>query len=153
MKGWKVSELGEPAAVMRLVDLTVPQPGPGQLLVRVLGAPANFPDVLMCRGLYQVKPALPFTPGVELCGEVVEQGRGTTGFADGDRVIGASALPAGGFAELALMDTASTFPDPAGLGDAEASAFYIGYQSGWFGLHRRAHLQPCLLYTSPSPRD
>jgi NADPH:quinone reductase len=127
---------------MRLVDVTVPQPEAGQLLVRVLGAAANFPDVLMCRGLYQVKPELPFTPGVELCGEVVALGPGVTGVALGDRVIGASVLPAGGFAELALMEVATTFPAPGGLDDAEASAFYIGYQTGWFGLVRRAHLQP-----------
>ena len=50
--------------------------GPGQVLVRVLGAAANFPDVLMCRGAYQVRPPLPFTPGVELCGEVVTAGPG-----------------------------------------------------------------------------
>jgi NADPH2:quinone reductase len=127
---------------MTLVDVPVPQPEAGQLLVRVLGSAANFPDVLMCRGLYQVKPALPFTPGVELCGEVAALGPGTTGFAVGDRVVGSSVLPSGGFAELALMDTATTFPAPAGLDDAEAAAFYIGYQTGWFGLHRRAHLQP-----------
>src|SRR5450756_1400172 len=96
----------------------------------------------MCRGLYQVKPPLPFTPGVELCGEVAALGPGTTGFAVGDRVIGASVLPAGGFAQLALMDTATTFPAPAALDDAESAALYIGYQTGWFGLHRRAHLQP-----------
>ncbi|MEP7192148.1 MAG: hypothetical protein ABI903_04715 [Actinomycetota bacterium] len=51
MTGWKVSELGEPAQVMRLLDLSVPQPEAGQLLVRVVGAAANFPDVLMRRGL------------------------------------------------------------------------------------------------------
>jgi len=143
MKAWRVAELGEPREVMTLVaDVPVPQPGAGQLLVRVLGAAANFPDVLMCRGLYQVKPALPFTPGVELCGEVTGLGPGTTGFAVGDRVIGATVLPSGGFAELALMEAGTTFPAPDGLDDAEASAFYIGYQTGWFGLHRRAHLQP-----------
>src|ERR1035437_7616513 len=142
VKAWRVSELGEPRHVMHLEEGPVPQPQAGQLLVRVLGAAANFPDVLMCRGLYQVKPPLPFTPGVELCGEVAALGPGTTGFAVGDRVIGSSVLPAGGFAELALMDTATTFPAPGGLDDAEASAFYIGYQTGWFGLHRRAHLRP-----------
>jgi NADPH2:quinone reductase len=51
-------------------------------------------------------------------------------------------IPAGGFAELALMDTATTFPAPGGLDNAQAAAFYIGYQTGWFGPHRRAHLQP-----------
>jgi len=145
VKAWRVSELGEPRDAMRLEEVPNPQPDTGQLLVRVLGAAANFPDVLMCRGLYQVKPPLPFTPGVELCGQVVALGpetNGTIGLTVGDRVIGASVLPAGGFAELALMDTATTFPAPGGLDDAEAAAFYIGYQTGWFGLHRRAHLQP-----------
>jgi NADPH:quinone reductase len=142
VKAWRVSGLGEPRDVMSLDEVPVPQPGAGQLLVRVLGAAANFPDILMCRGLYQVKPPLPFTPGVELCGEVAALGTGATGFSVGDRVIGASVLPAGGFAQLALMDTATTFPAPGGLDNAQAAAFYIGYQTGWFGLHRRAHLQP-----------
>lgn len=142
MRAWRVSELGEPRHAMNLDDVPDPHPDAGQLLVRVLGAAANFPDVLMCRGLYQVKPPLPFTPGVELCGEVAALGPGSTGFAVGDRVIGSSVLPSGGFAELALMDTATTFPAPRALDDAQAAAFYIGYQTGWFGLHRRAHLQP-----------
>jgi len=142
MKAWRVSELGEPRDVMHLDEVPVPQPAAGQLLVRVLGAAANFPDVLMCRGLYQVKPALPFTPGVELCGQVAVLGPDTTDFAVGERVIGSSVLPTGGFAQLALMDTATTFPAPDGLDNAAASAFYVGYQTGWFGLHRRAHLQP-----------
>ena len=142
MKAWRVSELGEPRDVMSLDEIPEPQPGDGQLLVRVLGAAANFADALICRGLYQVKPPLPFTPGLELCGEVIALGEGTSGFAVGDRVIGSSALPAGGFAELALMDTATTFPAPGALDDAESAALYIGYQTGWFGLHRRAHLQP-----------
>src|SRR5205085_5617557 len=55
--------------------------------------------------------------------------------------VGAAVLPAGGFAELALMDVATTFPAPAALDDAEAAALYIGYQTGWFGLHRRARLR------------
>src|SRR5664280_611170 len=110
---------------MSLDEVPDPAPDAGQLLVRVLGAAANFPDVLICRGLYQVKPPLPFTPGLELCGEVIVLGEGTTGFAVGDRVIGPSALPAGGFAELALMDTATTFPAPPVLDDAESAAFYI----------------------------
>jgi NADPH2:quinone reductase len=110
------------------------------VLVRVLGAAANFPDVLMCQGAYQVRPPLPFTPGVELCGEVVTVGSGVTGIAVGDRVIGGSALPSGAYAELALMNAGAVLPAPAGLDDAEAAAFFISYQTGWFGLHRRARL-------------
>ncbi|MEP9384175.1 NADPH:quinone oxidoreductase family protein [Nocardioides sp. KR10-350] len=142
MRAWRVAELGEPRDVMRLAEVEDPRPGPGQLVVRVLASPANFPDVLMCRGLYQVRPELPFTPGVELCGEVVEAGEGVTDVSPGDRVIGAGAMPHAGFGELALMDAATTFPAPGGLGDAEASSLYIGYQTGWFALHRRAAIRP-----------
>jgi NADPH:quinone reductase len=66
VKAWRVSELGEPRDVPRLVNAAEPEPGPGHVVVRVLDAAANFPDVLMCRGEYQVRPELPFTPGVEL---------------------------------------------------------------------------------------
>ena len=141
MRAWQVAGLGEPRDVMRLVDVTAPDPAPGQLLVRVMASPANFPDALMCRGLYQVKPDLPFTPGVELCGEVMALGDGVHDFAVGERVLGGAVLPYGGFGELALMDAATTFPAPESLDDAQAASLYIGYQTGWFGLHRRAGLQ------------
>ncbi len=140
MKAWQLSGYGEPEEVLELVDRPRPVPGPGQLLVRVLAASANFPDVLMIRGGYQVKPPLPFVPGVELCGEVAEAGPGVTGFASGDRVLGGAALPDGGFAEYALMDAARAMPVPETLDDAEAAAFHVTYQTGWFGLHRRARL-------------
>ena len=142
MKAWQVRALGEPGDVMHLEDVPDLVAGPGQLRVRVLGSAANFPDALMCRGLYQVRPDLPFTPGVELCGEIIETGSGSTGFVIGDRVIGGSVLPHGGFAEEALMEAQASFAAPAGLDDAQAGGFFIGYQTGWFGLHRRAHLQP-----------
>ena len=140
MRAWQVRELGEPRDVLSLAEVPDPEPGPGQLLVRVLGAAANFPDVLMCRGGYQVRPPLPYTPGVELCGEVVTAGPGVTGFAAGDRLIGGPVMPTGAFAELALMNADTALPAPDGLDDAEAAAFFITYQTGWFGLHRRARL-------------
>src|SRR5215470_12400592 len=138
MRAWQVPELGEPRDVLTLAEVPDPVPGPGQVLVRVLGAAANFPDVLMCRGGYQVRPPLPFTPGVELCGEVLAAGPGVTGIAPGDRLIGGAI--GGAFAELTLMNAASALPAPPGLDDAEAGAFFITYQTGWFGLHRRARL-------------
>lgn len=140
MRAWQVHELGEPKDVLTLETVADPLPGPGQVLVKVLAAAANFPDVLMCRGLYQVRPPLPFTPGVELCGEVVALGDDSTGFTIGDRVLGAPAAPSGAFAELALMDAATTFPAPASLDDAQASALFVGYQTSWFALHRRTHI-------------
>jgi NADPH2:quinone reductase len=141
VKAWQVGTLGEPAGVMRLADVPDPEPGPGQVAVRVLASPANFPDVLMCRGQYQTKPDLPFTPGVELCGQVTVVGEGVDAFTPGDRVLGGAVLPHGGFGEFALMNAAETFPAPKALDDAQAASLYIGYQTGWFGLHRRARLR------------
>lgn len=141
MRAWRVHELGEPRDVMRLEDVTDPEPGAGQVLVRVRAAAVNFPDVLLCRGHYQVRPPLPFTPGVELCGEVVGVGEGVTGVAVGTRVIGTPLLPVGAFGELSLLDARRIYPAPEELDDAEAAAFHIGYQTSWFGLHRRAGLR------------
>ncbi|MEU5998204.1 NADPH:quinone oxidoreductase family protein [Streptomyces sp. NPDC047197] len=131
MQAWQVHQNGEPGAVMRLEDVDRPVPGDGQLLLKVRAANINFPDALLCRGQYQITPPLPFTPGVEICGETE----------DGRRVIANPALPYGGFAEYAIADAAAVLPAPDALDDAEAAALHIGYQTGWFGLHRRAHLQ------------
>ncbi|MER5636143.1 NADPH:quinone oxidoreductase family protein [Kitasatospora sp. NPDC002227] len=132
MRAWQVTELGEPGAVMRLrEDAAVPEPGEGQVLVRVRAAAVNFPDALICRGHYQSRPPLPFTPGLELCGELP----------DGTRVIGTPVLPFGAYAEYALMDAGQVYPAPEALDDAEAAALHIGYQTAWFALHRRAALK------------
>ncbi|MCL6734523.1 NADPH:quinone oxidoreductase family protein [Streptomyces neyagawaensis] len=131
MQAWQVHENGEPSEVMRLQDVERPTPGDGQVLLKVRAANINFPDVLMARGHYQVRPPLPFTPGVEICGETE----------DGRRVIATPALPYGGFAEYAVADAAALLPAPDALDDAEAAALHIGYQTGWFGLHRRARLE------------
>ncbi|MGA5577808.1 NADPH:quinone oxidoreductase family protein [Streptomyces koyangensis] len=131
MQAWQVHRNGEPREVMTLADTARPEPGPGQVRLKVRAADVNFPDALLCRGQYQVRPPLPFTPGVEICGETE----------DGRRVLATTALPHGGFAEYALADEAGLLPAPDALDDAEAAALHIGYQTGWFGLHRRAHLQ------------
>jgi NADPH2:quinone reductase len=140
VKAWQVTEHGEPEKVLELADVSRPEPGPGQILVRVLAAAANFPDVLLCRGGYQLKLPLPFTLGVELCGEVVGLGEGVTEFAAGMRVIGDTALPHGAFAEYAIMDASAALPAPPALDDAEAAPFYVTYETCWVGLHRRARL-------------
>ncbi|MFJ2643463.1 NADPH:quinone oxidoreductase family protein [Streptomyces sp. NPDC087511] len=131
MQAWRVHRNGEPSEVMRLEETDRPTPGDGQVLIEVLAANINFPDALLCRGQYQVRPPLPFTPGVEICGRT----------ADGRRVLATPVLPHGGFAEYVVADEAALLPAPDALDDAEAAALHIGYQTGWFGLHRRAHLR------------
>ncbi|MFE5301240.1 NADPH:quinone oxidoreductase family protein [Streptomyces sp. NPDC056632] len=131
MQAWRVHENGEPGEVMQLDETDRPEPGPGQVLLKVRATGLNFPDALLCRGQYQVRPPLPFTPGVEICAETE----------DGRRVIATPALPYGGLAEYAVADEAALLPAPEALDDAEAAALHIGYQTGWFGLHRRAGLR------------
>ncbi|MGX5392224.1 NADPH:quinone oxidoreductase family protein [Streptomyces anulatus] len=131
MQAWRVHRNGEPGEVMRLEEADRPTPGDGQVLVEVRAANVNFPDALLCRGQYQVRPPLPFTPGVEVCGTTE----------DGRRVLATPALPHGGFADYVVADEAALLPAPDALDDGEAAALHIGYQTGWFGLHRRARLQ------------
>ncbi|GAA0711071.1 NADPH:quinone oxidoreductase family protein [Dactylosporangium roseum] len=142
MRAWQVTGLGQPRDVLKVVDVARPEPGPGQLVVRVRATAASFPDAMMCRGEHQLRPPLPFTPGLEVCGEVVAIGEGVEGCQKGDRVLGAAVLPFGGLAEYALMQGVATFPAPAVLDDAQAASLLIGYQTGWFGLHRRARIRP-----------
>ncbi|MEV7414447.1 NADPH:quinone oxidoreductase family protein [Streptomyces sp. NPDC089919] len=132
MKAWRVHTHGEPSEVMRLEEVPEPEPAAGEVRLRVLAANVNFPDVLLCRGQYQIRPPLPFTPGVEVCALTD----------DGRRVIATPSLPHGGFAEYVTADAAALLAAPDSLDDAEAAALHIGYQTGWFGLHRRAALQP-----------
>ncbi|MFB8144721.1 NADPH:quinone oxidoreductase family protein [Streptomyces parvus] len=132
MQAWRVHRNGEPGEVMRLEETDRPTPGDGQVLVEVRAANVNFPDALLCRGQYQVRPPLPFTPGLEVCGTTE----------DGRRVLANPVLPHGGFADRIVADEAALLPAPDALDDAEAAALHVGYQTGWFGLHRRARLQP-----------
>ena len=133
MRAWRVHELGNPDDVLTFEDVETPTPGPGQVLVKVRAAALNFFDALMIQGVYQEKPPLPFIPGSEICGEIVETGQ---------RVLGSVAGGPGGYAEYALMDADAAWPVPEGMSDEKAAALYITYQTGYVGLHRRANLQP-----------
>lgn len=139
MKAWQVQELAKPADALELTDVPSPEPGTDQVQVRVLSAALNFPDVLMCQGLYQVRPELPFTPGAELCGEITALGDGVTDRKIGDRIIGMAALPHGGFAQTALMPANSVFA-PEQLDDDAAAVLTIAYQTAWAALFHRAQL-------------
>jgi NADPH:quinone reductase len=135
VRAWRVHELGLPADVLRLEDVPDPVPGDDELLVRVDAVALNFPDVLLCAGLYQERPPLPFTPGLEVCGTVLSGDRA------GQRVIGGPPLPAGGLAELAVLPSADAFPVPDGMPADEAAGLLITYQTAYVGLHRRAGLR------------
>jgi NADPH2:quinone reductase len=141
MQALRVHELGEPADVLRLEDVEAPEPGAGEVRVRVHAASLNFPDVLMCRGGYQVKPPLPFTPGAEVAGVVDALGADVDELHIGDRVL---AVPiVGAFAEYTTARASGgVFRIPDTMSYAAASALHIVYQTGHVALHRRANIQP-----------
>ena len=90
---------------LELSDVAVPEPGPGQVRIAVRAAGVNYPDTLIIRDLYQMKPPRPFAPGGEVAGIVDAIGSGVQGFAPGDRVLALTGH--GGFAEYVCADAAS----------------------------------------------
>ncbi|HZQ27204.1 MAG TPA: NADPH:quinone oxidoreductase family protein [Acidimicrobiales bacterium] len=133
MRAWRIHELGEPTAVMVLEDVDPPEPGPGQVAIDVAAAALNFPDVLLCRGQYQEKPPLPFTPGVEVAGTRVDTG---------ERVLAAPAMPHGGLTERTVAAESTTYQIPDSMSMEAASALHVTYQTGYLALHQRARIQP-----------
>lgn len=121
-------------------SVPVPKPRAGEVLVKVKAASVNFPDLLMTRGEYQLKPPLPFGVGMELAGEVVALGEGVEGLAIGQAVVGGSRL--GAFAQYAVLTKDAVKPKPAGLSFAQASAYGVAYLTAYVALVRRAQLQP-----------
>jgi NADPH2:quinone reductase len=129
----QVTTLDGPAAV-RVVDLPEPDAS-GKVLLDVHVAGVNFPDVLMSRGQYQMKPELPFVPGSEVAGVVVSG----EGFTAGARVAGFTVL--GGYAERAVADASLLFPLPDRVSFEAGAALLMNYLTVDFALVRRGRLQ------------
>ena len=117
-----------------------PIPGPGQVLVRVRAASVNFPDYLMTKGLYQLKPDLPFTPGMEAAGDILALGPDVTGWAVGDRVV--ATMRFGAFAEEVLASAEGLMAIPPGFDYATGCAFPAAYSTAWVALRRRDYVKP-----------
>src|ERR1700722_18109075 len=109
MRAWQVERLGEPAEVMSLNEVDVPAIGADEVLVKARAIAINFPDVLLARGEYQVKPELPFTPGLELCGTVIEVGSDVANVTVGSRVVGSRI---GLLSEYSVLAGSAVFPAP-----------------------------------------
>jgi NADPH2:quinone reductase len=119
-------------------DVPAPRPGKGEVLIGVKACGVNFPDVLLVQGKYQVKPALPFSPGVEVAGVVKDVGAGVAHVKPGDAV--AAALQHGGFAEEAVAPAGSVIPVPAGLDFKVAAGFMLAYGTAYHALKDAARL-------------
>lgn len=136
MKALVVSALSPDLSGTALVDVPEPQPRPGQVLIRVRAAALNYPDLLMTRGEYQLKPPLPFSPGMEVAGEVVSG----DGFVPCDAVVAGTRL--GGFAELVAVEAAAVRRKPAHLSFGEAAGVGAAYLTAYVGLVRLGGVQP-----------
>ncbi|MFZ1084378.1 MAG: quinone oxidoreductase [Terracidiphilus sp.] len=117
MKAIQIHETGGPE-VLTLAELPIPQPGPGQVLIRVEAVGVNFIEIYFRKGTY--KAALPLTPGSEAAGTVEELGPGVTGFKAGDAVASVAVL--GSYAEYALVQASALVKVPEGLSMQQAAA-------------------------------
>lgn len=125
-------------AVETLVVETVPdpEPGAGQVLVEVAAAAVGFVDGLLVQGLYQIKPPLPYVPGMAVAGVVRALGEGVTGPAVGSTVVAVSPRP-GGYVSHAVAPAAACVVLPDGVEPATAVSMVEGYATALFGLTRR----------------
>jgi len=140
MKAWRIREKGPYAKALTLEDIPAPEPGPGEARIRVRAGTVNFADILLCDGTYQDRPPVPFTPGLETSGIVEAVGPGVD-LAPGDHVAAMSALPAGGFAEQALVRAYAAVSFPRHVPFADVTVLYSTCQTAHVALHHRGHLR------------
>ncbi len=134
-----VRSLSPDLSGVELAEVPQPQRAAGQVLVKIRAASLNFPDLLMTKGEYQLKPALPFILGLELAGEVLEPDADAR-FLPGDRVFGGQKT--GAFAEYITLDATALRPIPAGMGFATAAAFGAAYGTAYTALVELGGIRP-----------
>ena len=140
MRAWQIRQLGDPEQALKLTEVEEPRPEPGEVVIEVRTAALNFFDILLCRGEYQERPELPFTPGGEISGTVYEAGE-ETGMQAGQHVIATPQLPRGGYADKVAVPESSVFPVPESMPFEKAAALPITYQTAHVALHHRAQLK------------
>ena len=128
-----------PPENLAVEDVPPPVPGFGEVLIRVRACGVNFADALIVQGKYQEKPPLPFTPGLEVAGDVVEAGGEVTGLAVGQRVV--SLCATGGYAEMVASQAAVTTPIPDAMPYETAAGLSVAYGTAHVGLAHRAGLR------------
>jgi NADPH2:quinone reductase len=140
VEAWVCTALtGEDSLVFQ--SQPTPECGPGQVLVRTRQVALNFPDVLITRGLYQMKLDPPFVPGSELAGEVIAVGEGVTDIAPGQRVLAMTGF--GAFAQEVLVapPMQQVMVIPESMADEDAAAFNMTYGTAMHGLEQRGQLR------------
>ncbi len=140
MKALVCRELAPDYAGVVLEEQAMPEPGPGEVRVRIKAASLNFPDLLMTEGKYQLKPELPFVLGMEFAGVVDAIGEGVSELAPGDAVAGGNRI--GAFSEYAVVPAAALRRKPEAISFAAAASYGAAYLTAYVALVRRGNLQP-----------
>ncbi|ESR23790.1 NADPH:quinone oxidoreductase family protein [Lutibaculum baratangense] len=135
MKAVVVREFA-PFEEIEVGEMEDPVPGPGEVVIDVAAAEANYPDILAIEGRYQIKPPRPFSPGKCAAGRISAVGEGVSGLAPGDAV--AAQVEYGAYAEKLKVKAEHVFPLPQGLAFETAAALGLVYQTAWFALKERA---------------
>ena len=131
--------LGAPE-MLRLEELPSRSVKPGEVRVAIRAAGLNFPDVLMAAGEYQLKPELPFTPGMEAAGDVTEIGAEVRGVAAGDKVI--VKMRHGAFTDEAVVAPSQLTPLPSTFDYAEGATYLAGHGTAYHALIDRGRVEP-----------
>lgn len=137
MRAMRVHDLGGIDS-LRLDDVEVPEPGPGEVRIAMRAAGVNFPDILIISGTYQMRPELPFAPGSEVAGVVSAIGDGVHRFAVGDRVVGTPYV--GCYADEVVVAERACEPIPDDLPFADAAVLPLAFGTALHGLRDRAAL-------------
>jgi NADPH2:quinone reductase len=141
MRAWRTHEYGQPVDVLRLDDVDVPEPGPGEVLVRVLAIPFNLNDLeRVTGGNMAVRIELPYGPGMETFGIVEACGPGAEAML-GKRVAAVTRQAHGGFAEYVCASAASAFEVPESIPLPGAACLFFPFHLAWLGLVDRAGLK------------
>ena len=141
MKAWQIASLGAPRDALAVVDLDSPPTEPETVRIRVEATDLNFADILQCQGAYQIKLTPPFTPGMNATGIVLEANP-TLGFAIGERSVGPTVGPFGGYAEEAILLGERSHAVPRKLDAVTAMGAHVTHGTAWFALHQRGKVQP-----------
>lgn len=138
MKAIVCKEFGPPSALV-YEDIQLPEVGEKQIRLKVKACSLNFPDTLIIQGLYQFKPELPFVPGSDIAGVVLEVGEKVKHLKEGDEVFGFAMT--GGFAEEAVVDAKSFFPKSPEMSFPIAASFLLAYGTSYHALVDRGQLK------------
>lgn len=138
MKAVLSKEVGGPET-LAIEDIAEPVPGAGEVLIEVAACAINFPDTLIIRDLYQVKPPRPFAPGGEISGTIAALGEGVEGWRVGDRVLASTGF--GGLQEKVVVPVGRMFRVPEGIDLVQASALLMTYGTTIHALKDRGRIE------------